>query len=296
MFSRRHPFLFFLLVLAAICSSALVIVALLISVGSRGDRLAGIDAGDGEKVGVIEIRGFITNPKSTLRQLKRFREDEEIRAIVLRIESPGGGVGPSQEIYQEVKKTAREKKIVASMGSVAASGGYYIAVGANGIIANPGTITGSIGVVLGYTNFREILDKIGLVPVVVKSGEYKDMGSPTREMTEKEEALLQDMVDRIHKQFTSAIAESRQLDPQTVESLADGRILLGEEAKDLGLVDRLGNFEDATAWAGQLAGIKGKIVTVYAKEKRFHLMKYIVDSSISALIERILPPDLLEDL
>lgn len=263
--------------------------------GSRRDDIAGWGPKDGERVGVIEITGIISNPKRIISRLKQFREDERIKAIVLRIESPGGGVGAAQEIYREVRKTAKTKKIVASMGSVAASGGYYIAAGANGIIANPGTITGSIGVILGYTNFQDILKKIGLVPIVVKSGEYKDMGSPTRKMTTKEQDLLQDMVDRIHKQFVRAIAESRQMELSNVESLADGRIFLGEEAKELGLVDRLGNIEDATEWAGRMAGIEGKIVTVYAREKKLNLIKYIVDSSINAIAQRILPQDLFED-
>lgn len=295
MFSRRHPYLFFSLVFSAIFFSGIILLSLLFTVGARRDTIAGFGPNDGERVGVIEITGIISNPKRVISRLKQFREDERIKAIVLRIESPGGSVGPAQEIYQEVRKTAKTKKIVASMGSVAASGGYYIAAGASGIVANPGTITGSIGVILGYTNFQDILKKIGMVPIVVKSGEYKDMGSPTREMTAEEQALLQDMVDRIHKQFVAAIAESRQMELSKVESLADGRMFLGEEAKELGLVDRLGNMEDATEWAGRMAGIKGKIITVYAREEKFHLLKYIVDSSIDAIAQRILPQDLFED-
>jgi len=253
--------------------------------------MAELKPGEGGRVGVVEVTGIINNPRPVLRQLKQFREDKKIDAIVLRIESPGGSVGPAQEIYREVKRTAEVKKIVASMGSVAASGGYYIAAAANGIIANPGTITGSIGVILGYTNFEDILKKIGIVPVVVKSGEYKDMGSPMREMTAEEQALMQDLVDKIHSQFVAAISESRQMELETVKSLADGRLLLGEEAQSLGLVDRLGNFDDATEWAGRLAGVEGKVQLVYAKDKRFHLIKYIVDTSIRTLAERLLPED-----
>lgn len=272
----------------------MIILSSLYAIGSGRDSRAALGSKGGGRVGVIEITGIISNPKQIIRHLKRFREDEGIKAIVLRIESPGGSVGPSQEIYREVRRTAKVKKIVASMGSVAASGGYYIAAGANGIVASPGTITGSIGVVLGYTNFQDILEKIGLVPIVVKSGEYKDMGSPTRKMTAKERTLLQGMVDKIHKQFVAAIAESRNMDLSEVASLADGRIFVGEEAKELGLVDRLGNIEDATEWAGQMGGIKGKVVAVYAQEKKFHLFRYIVDSSIEAIAQRLLPQDLFE--
>jgi len=291
MFSRRHPYLFFLLIFTVILFAGAIILSLIIASASSGSRMAELKPGEGGRVGVVEVTGIINNPRPVLRQLKQFREDKKIDAIVLRIESPGGSVGPAQEIYREVKRTAEVKKIVASMGSVAASGGYYIAAAANGIIANPGTITGSIGVILGYTNFEDILKKIGIVPVVVKSGEYKDMGSPMREMTAEEQALMQDLVDKIHSQFVAAISESRQMELETVKSLADGRLLLGEEAQSLGLVDRLGNFDDATEWAGRLAGVEGKVQLVYAKDKRFHLIKYIVDTSIRTLAERLLPED-----
>jgi len=144
-----------------------------------------------DQVGVIEITGPIRGAREILDELKRFRESDDIRAIVVRIDSPGGGVGPSQEIYREIRKTREEKQVVASLGSVAASGGYYIAAGAGKIVANPGTITGSIGVIMGFANYEELLKKIGLVPVVVKSGEYKDMGSPVREMVPRERKILE---------------------------------------------------------------------------------------------------------
>ncbi|MGD8549181.1 MAG: signal peptide peptidase SppA, partial [Desulfobacterales bacterium] len=144
----------------------------------------------GEKVGIIEIKGVIIDSKKALQSLKRFREDNSIKAIVIRIDSPGGAVGPSQEIFREIRKTSKSKKVVASMGSIAASGGYYIAAGTDGIVANPGTITGSIGVIMGFTNYQELLSKIGLVPIVIKSGEYKDMGSPVRKMKPEEKRFL----------------------------------------------------------------------------------------------------------
>lgn len=216
----------------------------------------------GEKVGVIEIIGAIADSKDIIHNLKRFREDDSIKAIVVRIDSPGGGVGASQEIFREITKTSESKKIIASLGGVAASGGYYIAAGADGIVANQGTITGSIGVIMGYSNFQELLKKIGLVPVVIKSGEYKDIGSPVREMTKKEEEILRNLANQIHKQFIKAIAEGRGIEQSKVEKFADGRIFSGEEAKKLGLVDRFGNLEDAIEWAGRMGGIKGKVSAV----------------------------------
>ncbi len=244
----------------------------------------------GEKVGVIEIIGAITDSKDIIHNLKRFRENDSIKAIVVRIDSPGGGVGPSQEIFREIRKTSESKKVIASMGGVAASGGYYIAAGADGIVANPGTITGSIGVIMGYTNFQEILKKIGMVPIVIKSGEYKDMGSPVREMTKKEEEILHNLANQIHKQFIKAIAEGRGIEQSEVEKFADGRIFSGEEAKKIGLVDRFGNLEDAIEWAGRMGGIKGKISRVYPPEKKFSVFKYLINSSLKEFTNRFINP------
>jgi len=246
----------------------------------------------GEKVGVIELNGIITDSKKVVHNLKRFREDNSIKAIVIRINSPGGAVGPSQEIFREIRKTSKSKKVVASMGSIAASGGYYVAAGTDGIVANPGTITGSIGVIMGFTNYQQLLSKIGLVPVVIKSGEYKDMGSPVRNMKPEEKKILKDFAIKIHKQFIQDIVVGRKMDRVKVELLADGRIFTGEESKELGLVDRIGNFEDAVEWAGRLGGIKGKISTVYAREKKFSLINYIMDSSAKSLLNRITDPSL----
>jgi len=204
-------------------------------------------------------------------------------------------VGPSQEIFREIRKTSATKKVVASMGTIATSGGYYIAAGANGIIANPGTITGSIGVIMGFTNYEELLHKIGLVPIVVKSGEYKDLGSPVREMKPEEKIILQEFAKKIHRQFIKDIVDGRKMDMEKVESLADGRIFTGQESKKFGLVDRLGNLEDAIEWAGRLGGIKGKIATVYAKEKNFSLLRYITDSSAGTLLNHIFDPKLSAD-
>jgi len=290
MFSRRHPYLFFVLIFSTVIASAMILMTLLITIGTRK-----ADFEFGEKVGIIEINGIIAESKDIMRHLKIFREDDAIKAIVVRINSPGGAVGPSQEIFREIRKTVDTKKVVASMGTIATSGGYYIAAGANGIIANPGTITGSIGVIMGFTNYEELLQKIGLVPIVVKSGEYKDIGSPVRKMKPEERKILQDFAKKIHRQFIDDIVDGRKMDRNSVESLADGRIFTGQESMKFGLIDRLGNLEDAIEWAGKLGGIKGKISTVYAKEKKLSLLKYITDSSSGAILKHFFEPELSAD-
>lgn len=286
MFSRRHPLLFSFLVFTALTSATLILLSLIIAMGMRGSDLSGLDMGSGEKVGVIEITGVITSSREILEQLKRFREDEDIKAIVIRVDSPGGVVGPSQEIFREVVRTTSTKKVIASMGAVAASGGYYVIAGADGIVANPGTITGSIGVIMEYTNFEDLFRKIGLSPVVIKSGKFKDAGSPVRKMSPEEERILQDFVDRLHRQFVSAVAEGRQMDPATVQNLADGRIYTGADAKEIGLVDRIGNLEDAIEWAGELAGIEGDITPVYPPPKKISIVRLLTESLLGDLIGR----------
>jgi protease-4 len=285
MFSRRHPYLFFLMVSFAIFSGLTLGVMATAAWMGRAT-----DGPDGEAVGVVEIEGAIADSRDTIENIRRFREDEDIKAIVIRIDSPGGAVGPSQEIYREIRKTVDTKKVIASMGAVAASGGYYVACATDGIVANPGTITGSIGVIMGYTNFRQLLDKIGMVPVVIKSGPYKDTGSPTREMRDDEREILQSITSGIHEQFVTAIAEGRKMDRARVAQVADGRIFTGEDAKAKGLVDRLGNFEDALAWAGELGGIDGPVVPVYARDEKLSLLRYLMSSSLSGLMSRVIHP------
>jgi len=290
MFSRRHPYLFFILVFTSVVAIAMLGMSLLFVLGSKSS-----DFEFGEKVGIIEIKGIIADAKQVVHNLKRFREDGSIKAIVIRIDSPGGAVGPAQEIFREIRKTSNKKKVIASMGTIAASGGYYVAAGSDGIVANPGTITGSIGVIMGFTNYEELLQKIGLVPIVVKSGEFKDMGSPVRKMTAVEQKILENFAQKIHRQFIMDVVKGRKMDQAKVESLADGRIFTGQESKDLGLVDRIGNLEDAIAWAGNLGGIKGKISTVYAQEKKFSILKYFSESSVKALLNQVLKPQISAD-
>ncbi|MCJ7596616.1 MAG: signal peptide peptidase SppA [Desulfobacterales bacterium] len=221
-----------------------------------------------EKIGVIPIEGAITDSRAIISQLVEFKKDGQIKAIILRVNSPGGGVAPSQEIYREVRKTVMSKKVIASMGSLAASGGYYVASAADKIVANPGTLTGSIGVIMEFVQVEELLKKIGVGMEVIKSGEFKDIGSPHRKMSEREKELIRALILDVQKQFVEAVARGRNLPLDKVEEIADGRILSGAQAKELGLVDQLGNFEDAVDLAKSLAGIKGEITLVYPKKTR----------------------------
>jgi len=273
--------------LSAIVCLGIISVCLMVIIGIGYSGFADLSKVHGEKVGVIEITGPIIESKETIRQIKQFREDDDIKAIVVRIDSPGGGVGPSQEIFREVRKTVLDKKMVASMGAVAASGGYYVAAGTHGIMANPGTITGSIGVIIGYTSFETLFEKIGLTPVVIKSGEFKDIGSPVRDITEKEKSLLQAFVNKTRLQFVRDVAEGRGRPSSEIETLADGRIFTGEEAKENGLVDRMGNLEDAIEWAGRMGGINGKIIPVYAQRRELTFINYLTDSLVRELSSRL---------
>jgi protease-4 len=272
--------MFFVMVMTGIMAGSLIILSLIVS-----SRLGRPAMPGGDQVGVIEIAGVIADARAFCDDLKAFREDETIKAIVVRIDSPGGGVGPSQEIYRAIGKAREKKHVIASMGALAASGGYYAAAATEGIMASPGTITGSIGVIMGYTNFKDIFDKVGLVPVVIKSGDFKDTGSPVRDMREDEKIFLQKFVDTIHDQFVQDVSTGRNMPYDTVQALADGRIYAGSEAKDLGLVDRLGNLEDAVEWAGELAGITGEITVVYPPEPKRSLLEYLTDSTIDGIAE-----------
>jgi len=233
-----------------------------------------------DKLALVRIEGVITESEDIVRQIKKYREDSSIKGIVLRIDSPGGAVGPSQEIYKEVLKTTEGKKVVASMGGLAASGGYYIASAANRIFANPGTITGSIGVIMAFSNFEELMKKLGLKTTVIKSGKFKDVGSPVRELTEEERKILQSVSDDIHGQFIEAVAKGRNLKIESVKELADGRIFSGRQAKESGLIDELGTLEDAISYATKLAGIKDKAKIVQErKEKNLFLRLFKEDFS-----------------
>ena len=268
----------------------LILVALLGSV-ALFSHLRGREAGlvFGDKVGILEVKGVIANVQPTIEELAKFRRDGSIKAVVVRIESPGGGVSSSQELYEEVKRTAQEKPVVVSMGSVAASGGYYIACAAQKIYANPGTITGSIGVILQFTNFEELLKKIGFRMEVVKSGPYKDVGNPGREMTPEEKAYLQKLVDNVHQQFVRDVARGRHMKVEKVREVADGRIFTGEQAMELGLVDELGDLKDAINGAAKMAAIEGEPKVVYPEKKKKSLIDYLFDQITEKIANNMQP-------
>lgn len=220
-----------------------------------------------EKVALVRIEGPIMDSKKTVDELKEHVKDPSIKAIVLRVDSPGGGVAASQEIYDEVKKAVSKKKVVASMGSVAASGGYYVLVPATKIVANPGTLTGSIGVIMEIPNVEGLMDKIGIKTQVIKSGKHKDIASIFRKMGDDERKILQGVMDDVHEQFIMAVAEGRRLPVEDVRKIADGRVFTGRQAMELALVDEMGTLEDAIAISARLAGIKGEPEVVSKKEK-----------------------------
>jgi len=240
----------------------------------------------GDKIAIVEIKGVITQSSGIIEEINQYQEDEGVKAIILRIDSPGGGVGPAQEIHREILKVKSKKKVVTSMGSVAASGGYYIACASDLIIANPGTITGSIGVLMEFTNIEELFKKIGIKGVVLKSGEHKDIGSPFREMTPEEKKIIQDVIDNVHHQFIQAVAEGRKMDRAKVMQVADGRILTGEQAKQIGLVDQIGNLQDAIDIVAKMVDIEGKPNILYPK-RRFSLWELLVRETTSAILDTL---------
>jgi len=223
-------------------------------------------------IGLVEIKGMIVDSGEPVRQLRYFLKKDNVKAVVLRIDSPGGVVGPSQEIHQEVKRLAAKKKVVVSMGSLAASGGYYVAAPATVIYANPGTITASIGVLIKFSNIEGLLGKVGIKSATIKTGTFKDAGSPDRPLSAEDRAMFQAVIDSTHEQFVRAVAEGRKLPIEEVRQLADGRILSGEQAKQVKLVDKLGNLQDAVEEAGRLAGISGEPELILPPKKKVNYL------------------------
>ncbi len=242
----------------------------------------------GDRIGVVEINGIIKSSDDILKQLSDFNNDKKVKAIILRIDSPGGAVGPSQEIYSEVMKIRKNKPVVASIATLGASGGYYIASAANKIVANPGTITGSIGVIIQFYNFQQLLTKFGIKGNTVKSGEFKDTGSPLRDMTKEERAYIQSVIDDVHNQFVEAVSVGRNLKKENIIPIADGRIITGKRAKELKLVDEMGNFNDAVSLAKKLANLEGDPKLFYAKKKKTSLLDLLTGLSDNESKSKIL--------
>jgi protease-4 len=253
-------------------------LATLISGGKTSQSLSPLPGT--EKIALVKIEGMLITADSIVEEINNYADDSSVKAILIRIDSPGGGVVASQEIFNAVLNARKQgkKKVVISMGSVAASGGYYIAAAGDRIVANPGTLTGSIGVKMEFANLEKLLEKIGVRGMVIKAGEYKDMGSPFREMTDHEKMLLQWVIDDVHSQFIEAVAKGRNLPEADVKAIADGRIFTGRQALHLKLVDQLGDLEDSILIAAELAGIKGK-PRVVKKEKKVQFLEYFKEET-----------------
>lgn len=249
--------------------------------------LPDLDFSSQDRVALIRIEGVILDAQATISELKQYSENPLVKAIVLRIDSPGGGVVPSQEIHDAVKrvKNKSNKAVIASMGTVAASGGYYIAAATDRIIANPGTLTGSIGVIMEMANFEGLMKKVGVEGVVIKSGRFKDVGSPLRKMSDEERKLLQSVMDDVHHQFIQAVADGRSLEVSDVEPLADGRIYTGRQAKEARLVDELGDLDDAIHIAADIAGMEGEPKVVEPR-KRFSF-RDIIESRWASVFPKL---------
>lgn len=208
-----------------------------------------------DSIGLLRVEGVIIDVDWYIEQVHSFRDNENVKGVVLRLDTPGGAIAPTQELYSELLKLKENKPIVTSMGTIAASGGYYLACASDWIVANPGTITGSIGVIMEFMNMEELFSKIGIKSRVIKSGEHKDMGSPFRELTEEEKRLLGDMVLDTHDQFVNVVLEARPVMSDEIRPYMDGRVMTGRQAKELQLVDEMGNLADALVKAAELAGL-----------------------------------------
>ena len=232
----------------------------------------------------------MVSSEQILKDLTEFRNSPNVKSIVLRIESPGGAVGAAQEIYREVKRTSEVKPVVASMGSMGASGGYYAALGADNIIANPGTMTGSIGVIVKFPNLEGLFEKIGYKSEVIKSGPLKDLGAGDRPLSEEERTLMQDLIDNVYNQFVRDIAAARAMPEETIFELADGRIYTGEQALEVGLIDNLGNFTDAIVLAAELGGLDTKDPQlIYPKVDRKFSLLHLLTNAEQSLVDNFVP-------
>lgn len=288
-FRQKHPILLGLFILTGIFLLFLggisLLISSLISDSSKTDLFS-----RKEGVGIVELKGLLVSSEPVLKNLTEFRNDPNVKSVVLRIDSPGGAVGAAQEIYQEIGRTSAVKPVVASMGSMGASGGYYAALGANIIMANPGTMTGSIGVIVKFPNLEGLFEKIGYKSEVIKSGPLKDTGASNRPLTEDERNVMQGLIDNVYSQFVRDIAAARSLPAETILELADGRIYSGEQAVELGLIDQLGNFTDAITIAAEMGGLDTEEpLLIYPKsERKFSLLNLLTNAEQS-LVDNFVP-------
>jgi len=261
----------------------LVVFLAILSVYRNSNKQASLF--DGAEVGVLEIKGIILDSDDYLNKIKMLKKRDSVKAVVVRIDSPGGGIAASQEIYDELKRLDKVKPVIASMSSIAASGGYYVALGARTIMANPGTLTGSIGVIMQLAYLEKLFEFIKVAPVTIKSGKFKDIGSSSRKMTEEERVLLQNLSDEMHMQFKQAVADSRKLPIKYVNEIADARVVSGATALQLKLIDKLGNFEDAVSLAAKTAKIGDDPELYYPKDKKGSIMDLF--TGVKTMINRV---------
>ncbi|HEY5674543.1 MAG TPA: signal peptide peptidase SppA [Malonomonas sp.] len=273
---KKRPFLIASLLLGAIFLFFLLVV---FTSGILSGRSVVVPVG--EKIGILEVNGVIADAQLLIEQIIEFRDARAVKAVVLRVDSPGGGVGPSQEIHSELKRLAKEKPLIVSMGSVAASGGYYIAVAGERIFANPGTITGSIGVIMSFPDYQGIMEKVGIKTEVIKSGRFKDIGSSTRDFTEADRELLQGMIDEVHSQFVAAISEGRNIPVDRLQPFVDGRIFTGKQALDAGLIDEIGSLSDAVRHAGQVVGLGDDPKVIYPQPEEKGIFERFLQGAAS---------------
>ena len=269
-------------------SAGLLALMVLVAVGSAllPDRWK---SPSGE-IALVRIQGMLMDSQNIVRQLSDYRHNPGVRGILLRIDSPGGAVAPAQEIYSEIMKLrADHKTVYASMGTVAASGGYYIACAADYVLANPGTLTGSIAAVMAFSNIEELTNKIGVKPVIIKSGKYKDVGSPLRAMNPEERKLLQNVVDDVHQQFVQAVAKGRGLSVSEVKEIADGRIMTGQQALKLKLIDEIGGLEKTLELLAKKIGVEGRPKVIEEKEKT-PFFDWLLQSSLPSRLAATLMP------
>jgi protease-4 len=274
-----HWVLLTLLVLAFLGGSFFFFLGMLLSLMKEPSQ-----TGD---VAVVEIIGGIFEAKPVVEQLHDLKKEKRVKAVVLRIDSPGGSVGASQEIFETVRDLKEVKPVVASMGTVAASGGYYVAAPATKIVANPGTITGSIGVRMDLVNVEDLLRWAQVKPTTLKSGALKDAGSPTRPMTPEEKAYLEGILRQMHEQFKKSVAESRGLSPEETETIADGRVFTGLEARDRKLVDELGTLNTAVKIAGELAGLKEEPEVFYPPLEEKKMLDYLIEGAVESFTDKL---------
>jgi protease-4 len=269
--------------MSKIKKTLLVLLVIVVLVFAGAFFIGIMSTGLGSKIGVIEIDGVISQSMDTMEDIVRFKEDDAIKGVIVRINSPGGSVGPTQEVYREVRLLREKKKVFVSMGSVCASGGYYIASAGDRIYANPSTITGSIGVIMEQAVIEDLLKKLGIQTNTLKAGEFKDIGSPLRPMKPEERAYLENMLSTIHEQFIKDVASGRGMAVEAVKKVSDGKIYTGTQALQIKLVDNIGNFYDCREDLKKTLGIKDKPVLIYGK-KHSSFIKWLVSSMTHELL------------